>query len=92
MARIGHFITFLFIHSLSMRWFSRNNYSTIVTYKQNIFPKHGMTGSRYSKALTYCSKILLQVYYFGTGNKSVIQVFPSLVSVLWFTKLFYKNI
>lgn len=73
-------------------WADKNYYSTKGTSKQNIFPKHGMTGSRYSKAITYCSKILLQDYYFGTGNKSVIQVFPSLVSVLWFTKLFYKNI
>ncbi|EAD4096432.1 hypothetical protein C5754_15065 [Listeria monocytogenes] len=71
-------------------WADKNYYSTNGTSKQNIFPKYGMTGSRYSKNPTYCSKIVLQAYYFGTGNKPVVQVFPSLVTVYDLPNYFSK--
>lgn len=69
------------VANAAANWADKNYYSTKGTSKQNIFPKYGMTGSRYSKNPTYCSKIVLQAYYFGTGNKPVVQVFPSLVTV-----------
>ncbi|MCD2224662.1 hypothetical protein LAX75_07815 [Listeria cossartiae] len=71
-------------------WADKNYYSTNGTSKQNIFPEYGMTGSRYSKKPTYCSKIVLQAYYFGTGNKPVVQVFPSLVTVYDLPNYFSK--
>ncbi|MBC2101836.1 hypothetical protein IBB80_03610 [Listeria marthii] len=71
-------------------WADKNYYSTNGTSKQNIFPEYGMTGSRYSKNPTYCSKIVLQAYYFGTGNKPVVQVFPSLVTVYDLPNYFSK--
>ncbi|AIS61081.1 hypothetical protein [Listeria ivanovii] len=72
-------------------WADKNYYSTNGTSKQNIFPKYGMTGSRYSKNPTYCSKIVLQAYYFGTGSKPVVHVFPSLVAVYDLPNYFSKS-
>lgn len=72
-------------------WADKNYYSTSGSAKQNIFPKYGMTGSRYEKNPTYCSKIVLQAYYFGTGSKPVVQVFPSLVGVYDLPNYFSKS-
>ncbi|MBC1385598.1 hypothetical protein [Listeria innocua] len=71
-------------------WADKNYYSTKGTSKQDIFPKYGLTGSRYAKNPTYCSKIVLQAFYFGTGSKPVVQVFPSLVTVYDLPNYFSK--
>ncbi|EHK4067248.1 hypothetical protein JMY23_002371 [Listeria monocytogenes] len=71
-------------------WADKNYYSTKGTSKQDIFPKYGLTGSRYAKNPTYCSKIVLQAFYFGTGSKPVVQVFPSLVTVYELPNYFSK--
>ncbi|EOY2909118.1 hypothetical protein ACP3GS_002803 [Listeria monocytogenes] len=78
------------VANAAANWADKNYYSTKGTSKQNIFPKYGMTGSRYSKNPTYCSKIVLQAYYFGTGNKPVVQVFTSLVTVYDLPNYFSK--
>ncbi|EAF6815802.1 hypothetical protein FZW90_06905 [Listeria monocytogenes] len=71
-------------------WADKNYYSTKGSLKQDIFPKYGLTGSRYAKNPTYCSKIVLQAFYFGTGSKPVVQVFPSLVTVYDLPNYFSK--
>ncbi|MBC1400498.1 hypothetical protein [Listeria booriae] len=66
------------IANAAANWADRNYYSSTGTKKQDKWPSYNVTGSRYSKDPTYCSKIVIQAFYFGTGSKPVIRVFPSL--------------
>ncbi|MED3201269.1 hypothetical protein [Bacillus toyonensis] len=53
-------------------WADRNYFSTSGSATQNIFPKYGIDYHLYSKNPTYCSKIVYQAYYYGTGSASVM--------------------
>lgn len=68
------------VANAAANWADRNYYSSSGSSVQNKWPKYGLTGSRYATNPTYCSKIVLQAYYFGSGSKPVIKVFPSIVS------------
>ncbi|WP_260490481.1 hypothetical protein [Listeria innocua] len=46
-------------------WADKNYYSTKGTSKQDIFSKYGLTGSRYAKNPTYCSKIFYKLFILG---------------------------
>ncbi|WP_376740610.1 hypothetical protein [Listeria innocua] len=41
---------------------------------QTIKPSYSLKGSRFSKNPTYCSKIVYQAYYYGSGN--IAYVYP----------------
>lgn len=49
------------------RW-AKNN------YKDGSNPGYSLAGSLYSKSPTYCSKIVWQAFYYGTGSKKVMRV------------------
>ncbi|WP_099223928.1 hypothetical protein [Listeria costaricensis] len=61
-------------------WAYKNYWNASGGTKQTIRPSYGFRGSRYDKNPTYCSKIVLQAYYFGSGSAPVVKVFPSLVA------------
>lgn len=49
------------------RW-AKNN------YKDGSNPGYSLKGSLYSKSPTYCSKIVWQAFYYGSGSKKVMRV------------------
>lgn len=69
-------------------WADKNYYSTKGTSKQNIFPKYGMTGSRYSKTqpivLRLCFKLIISEleislsykYFLHLSDGSTIELGP----------------
>ena len=61
-------------------WADRNYYSSKGTSKQDIKPTYSIIGSRYSTDPTYCSKIVMQAYYFGTGKAKVLWNLPVFVA------------
>ena len=68
------------IANQAANWADYNYYSSNGTSKQDIKPSYSILGSRYSKDPTYCSKIVIQAYYFGTGKEKVLGYLPAFVA------------
>ncbi|GIN73737.1 hypothetical protein J14TS2_42120 [Bacillus sp. J14TS2] len=52
----------------------RSFYSTSGSSKQNGFLDYKITDKLYQKNPTYCSKLVYQAYYYGSGNIPVVKV------------------
>ncbi|MBU5317541.1 hypothetical protein KQI30_14895 [Clostridium bornimense] len=73
------------------RWADRNYYSTTGSSTQNIFPTYSLSGSLYSKNPSYCSKLVFQAYYFGTGSTPVMTEPPSFRTIHPYDLINYFN-
>lgn len=61
------------------RWADTHYYST-VGGSQNIYPTYDITLDLYSTNPTYCSKIVYQAYWYGTGSAPVMYAMSGLVT------------
>jgi len=55
------------------RWADFNYYSTTGSTIQNIRPTYNINSDLYTTNPTYCSKIVFQAYWFGTGSAPVMK-------------------
>jgi len=62
-----------FLANDAARWADRNYYSSTGSATQNIKPTYKITHELYSKNPTYCSKIVFQAYWYGTGSAPVMK-------------------
>lgn len=62
------------------RWADYNYYSSTGSTVQNIRPTYGITLHLYDTNPTYCSKIVYQAYWYGTGSTSVMQAKTGIVT------------
>jgi len=62
-----------FLANNAARWADRNYYSSTGSATQNIKPTYKITHELYSKNPTYCSKIVFQAYWYGTGSAPVMK-------------------
>lgn len=63
----------MFLANNAARWADRNYYSSTGSATRNIKPKYKITHKLYSKNPTYCSKIVFQAYWYGTGSAPVMK-------------------
>lgn len=54
------------------KWADRNYYSSSGSATQKKFPKYTLATNLTSTNYVYCSKIIYQAYYYGSGNKSYV--------------------
>lgn len=72
-------------------WADRNYYSTTGGSVQNITPKYEITPHLYSTDPTYCSKIVFQAYWYGTGSEPVMKSMSGFVAPYGLLDCFNSN-
>lgn len=56
-------------------WAYRNYYNNTGGHAKTVHVNYNITPDIFSTNPSYCSKLVLQAYYFGTGTKSIINLF-----------------